>query len=163
MRPSRSGLIAVSACVAIGGAPPLAHAATAPQRPTDPFAQLGGESPKCHEDVGIIGRRNCRATGSVAHQYPVSNYGLDVHVDVGITHLGDAFLGALQSVGGLVWMGLVYALNGVLLLLEWGFSIALLGTAMRGVRRTLTTLHTSTLGQSLFLAALSVTALWGMW
>ncbi|MFL5844339.1 MAG: hypothetical protein ACJ762_06565 [Solirubrobacteraceae bacterium] len=157
-------LMVLAAATALAvSAPSAAVAATTSARSTDPFAELGGRSPSCDQDVGSAGRRNCSATGSIAHQYPVGNYGLDVHVDVGVTHLGDAFLGALQSVGGLVWMALVYALNGVLLLLEWGFSIDLLGTAMSGVRQTLSTLHTSVIGQSWFLAALSVTALWGMW
>lgn len=142
-----------------------APASAAPAQPSmgDPFAQLGGGSPSCKEDVGPTGKRNCAATGSVAQAYPISAYELDVHVDFGITHLGNAFLGALQNVAGLIWMGLVYLLRGVLLLLEWGFSIDLLGSAMSGVRRTLTTLHNDVIGQTWFLAAMSVTALWGMW
>ena len=45
-----------------------------------------------------------------------------------------------QSVASLVWLGLVYALKGVLLLLEWAFSLDLLNEAMRPVRRALRTL-----------------------
>lgn len=134
-----------------------------PDHASDPFAELGGGSPSCQENAGAVAQRNCDATGSIVHQYPVDNYGLDVHIDVGITHLGDAFLSALQSIGGLAWMALIYLLKGVLLLLEWGFSIDLLGTAMSGVRHTLNTLHTNVIGQPWFLAAISVAGLWGIW
>ena len=90
----------------------------------DPFTQLGGGSPTCKQDVGPLAKRYCAATGSITQGHPVGAYELDIHVDFGITHLGNAYLGALQNVAGLIWMGLVYAIKGVLLLLEWGFSIA---------------------------------------
>jgi hypothetical protein len=157
----RSVLLSVAAWALVAAAP--AHAASARPSTGDPLAQLGGESPSCKEDVGPVGKHNCAASGSVAQGYPISSYELDVHVDFGITHLGNAFLGALQNVAGLIWMGLVYLIKGVLLLLEWGFSIDLLGRAMSGVRHTLTTLHRDVIGQPWFLAALGVTALWGMW
>lgn len=134
-----------------------------PDHATDPFSELGGGSPSCQQDVGPTGRQNCAATGSIAHQHPIDHYGLDTHIDVGITNLGDAFLAALQSIGGLLWMALIYLLKGVLLLVEWGFSIDLLGTAMSGVRRTLNTLHHDVIGQPWFLAAISVAGLWGIW
>src|SRR4051794_11012351 len=143
-------------------APAVAWGSPAPAG-SDPLTALGGGSPSCKQDVGPVGRRNCQATGSVAYQHPIGNYGLDSHVSVGITHLSDAFLSALQSVAGLIWMGLVYLIKGVLLLLEWGFSIDLLNTAMSGVRHTLDLLHNQVLGQPWFLAALSVTALWAIW
>lgn len=162
-RPSSCRLCNVAAlaaaCLLIGA--PSAWAV--PDHASDPFAELGGGSPSCQEDVGDVARRNCDATGSIVHQHPIDNYGLDVHIDVGITHLGDAFLSALQSIGGLAWMALIYLLKGVLLLLEWGFSIDLLGTAMSGIRHTLNTLHTTVIGQPWFLAAISVAGLWGIW
>ena len=39
----------------------------------------------------------------------------------------ESFLGALQSIAALLWMALVYLVKGVLLLLEWAFSLDLLG------------------------------------
>jgi hypothetical protein len=158
----RSWTIIAAAVLALGVTPVGARAAPPPTG-GDALTELGGGSPSCRQDVGPVGRRNCRATGSVAYQHPIGNYGLDSHVSVGITHLGDAFLGALQSVAGLAWVGLVYLIKGVLLLLEWGFSIDLLDTAMSAVRRTLDVLHGRVLGQPWFLTALSVTAMWGIW
>ncbi|MGE3449202.1 MAG: hypothetical protein AB7H92_16675 [Microbacteriaceae bacterium] len=102
-------------------------------------------------------------TGSIAQRYPVEAYGIDNQIGFSITHLERSFLGALQSVAGLVWMALVFCVRGVLALLEWGFSIDLLGEAMSGVRGTLTTLHERVIGRPWFLAAISVTGLWGIW
>ena len=55
-------------------------------------------------------------------------------------------------------MALIYVVQGVLLLVEWAFSLDLLNKAMGGVRRTLVVLHDRVLGEPWFLAALSVTA-----
>jgi hypothetical protein len=70
---------------------------------------------------------------------------------------------ALQSVAVFAWLGLVYALKGTLLLLEWAFSLDLLNEAMREVREALGRLHHRVLGRPWFLAALSVAGLWGIW
>jgi hypothetical protein len=156
----RSAPVAFAVLALLATLPELASAQPAAR---DPFTDLGGGSPSCREDVGPVAQRNCAATGSVVQGHPISAYELDIYVDFGITKLGNAFLGALQNVGGLIWMALVYLIKGVLLLLEWAFSIDLLNSAMSGVRRTLTTLHRDVIGQPWFLAALSVTALWGMW
>jgi hypothetical protein len=153
-------LLAALAVVAVAASP--AVAALVPVT-SDPFTDLGGGSPVCHSDVGPTGQANCRATGSVEHRQPLDAFGLDVQVPFSISHLSNTFLGALQSVAGLLWMGLVYLIKGVLLLLEWAFSIDLLDTAMSAIQRTLSTLHDRVIGQPWFLAALSVTALWGIW
>jgi hypothetical protein len=152
---------ALAAALLLGAV--LVDAAHAASQAKDPLSDLGAGSPSCHEDVGAVARQNCSVTGSIAHRYPVSSYGIDTQIDFSVGNLGDSFLGALSSLAGLVWMGLVFVMKGVLLLFEWGFSIDLLGSAMSGMRRTLTTLHERVIGESWFLAALSVTALWGIW
>jgi len=129
----------------------------------EPLAALGARSPTCHDEIGARARRNCARTGSVAHAYPISSYGFDVQIGFSLTDLSDSFLGALQNIAALVWMALVYAIKGVLLLLEWAFSLDLLGSAMGDVRRTLDTLHRNVIGEPWFLVAISSTALWGIW
>jgi hypothetical protein len=129
----------------------------------DPLLDLGAKSPSCAANVGAQAKRNCAGSGSIAHPYPLNAYGFDVQIGFSLGHLDRSFLGALQSIGALIWMALVYVLKGVLLLLEWGFSIDLLGASMTEVRRTLATLHDHVIGQPWFLAALAVTALWGIW
>jgi len=129
----------------------------------EPLAALGARSPTCQDDVGARARRNCERTGSVAHAYPISSYGFDVQIGFSVTDLSDSFLGALQNIAALLWMALVYVIKGVLLLLEWAFSLDLLGSAMGDVRRTLDALHRNVIGEPWFLVAISATALWGIW
>ena len=129
----------------------------------DPLSALGAASPTCRSEVSARGRRNCRSSGAVEHRYPLSSYGFDVQVGFSITHMQDSFLGALQSIAALIWMALVYLVKGVMLLLEWAFSLDLLGATMSRVRATLNTLHTRVIGQPWFLAAISVVGLWGIW
>ena len=128
----------------------------------DPFRTLGAGSPFCKR-AGVRARAGCHISGSIAHPYPISNYGLDIQVQTGVTKVEDNLLAALQSVGALLWLGLVYALKGVLLLLEWAFSLDLLNEAMRPVRRALEALHRGVLGTPWFMTALAVAGLWGIW
>jgi len=128
----------------------------------DPFVSLGARSPFCRR-AGLRTRAGCRIAGSIAHTYPVSNYGLDVQIETRIDKVENNLFAAIQSVGALLWLGLVYALKGVLLLLEWAFSLDLLNEAMGSVRTTLEQLHQRVLGTPWFMAAIAIAGLWGIW
>ena len=143
-------------------APPLASPSDHPQGNPDPFAALGAASPFCRR-AALRNRPGCRIAGSIAHTYPVSNYGLDIQVETRIDKVENNLFAAIQAIGALIWLGLVYALKGVLLLLEWAFSLDLLSEAMPGLRRALQTLHRNVLGTPWFLAAITVAGLWGIW
>lgn len=143
--------------------PPAPQAPAPPSSYADPLSALGAASPSCRGDVTAAARRNCRATGAIEHRYPLSSYGFDVQVGFSVAHLQDSFLGALQNIAALIWMALVYVVKAVMLLLEWAFSLDLLGAGMSDAKRTLDVLHTRVIGQPWFLAALSATALWGIW
>ena len=129
----------------------------------DPFVSLGARSPVLPPRGACASRPGCRIAGSIAHTYPVSNYGLDVQIETRVDKVEDNLFAAIQSVGALVWLGLVYALKGVLLLLEWAFSLDLLNEAMGSVRSTLDQLHRRVLGTPWFLAAIAIAGLWGIW
>lgn len=144
-------------------APAAPSASTSKGDYADPLSALGAGSPGCRRPSGTQARASCTRSGSVAHAYPVSAYGFDVQVGFSVTNLGDSFLGALQSIAALIWMALVYLVKAVLLLLEWAFSLDLLGAAMTDVRETLDRLHRDVFGETWFIAALSVAALWGTW
>jgi hypothetical protein len=128
----------------------------------DPFVSLGARSPFCRRG-GLGSRPGCRIAGSIAHTYPASNYGLDIQIETRIDKVENNLFAAIQSVGALLWLGLVYALKGVLLLLEWAFSLDLLNEAMGSVRSALDQLHRRVLGTPWFLAAIAVAGLWGIW
>jgi hypothetical protein len=130
----------------------------------DPFGSLGARSPFCKRaGIGAGASGSCRVSGSIAHPYPLSSYGIDVRIGFSLTKVEQNLLGALQNVAALVWMGLVYLLKGVLLLLEWAFSLDLFGDALPGTSRALRTLHERVIGEPWFLAAISVAGLWGIW
>lgn len=130
----------------------------------DPFGTLGARSPFCKRAaIGVAASASCRLSGSIAHPYPLSSYGVDVRVGFSLTKVENNLLGALQNVAALVWMGLVYLLKGALLLLEWAFSLDLVGDALPGAKRALAILHERVLGEPWFLAAISVAGLWGIW
>jgi hypothetical protein len=129
----------------------------------DPARDLGANSPSCRYALGAQGRRNCRATGSAVHAHPLSSYGLDVRVGFSITDPGKSFLGALQSIGAGLWMAVLYAVKGVLLLLEWAFSLDLTNQGMPQASRSLEHLHESVFGDAWLVFGITVAGLWGMW
>ncbi|HEV2997620.1 MAG TPA: hypothetical protein VGX16_00820, partial [Solirubrobacteraceae bacterium] len=89
-------------------------------------------SPLCRVG-GLSGEqeRNCRTSGFVAAPAPTANYGLDVHIDTGL--LGVTVTTVLEDVVITpVWDGLVWAVHGVIVALEWCFTIDLLGSSTMG-------------------------------
>lgn len=145
-------------------------AATTPAAPpaiddsyADPSRELGATSPSCRYALDAVSRRSCRASGSVAQPHPLSSYGLDVRSGFSVTDPGKTFMSALQSLGAGLWMALLYGMKGVLLLLEWTFSLDLTNAGMPAARRTLADMHARVFGDSWLLLAISLTALWGIW
>jgi hypothetical protein len=146
----------------------IALALAAPARAADtafvdPSRSLGATSPTCREALDAMLRARCEASGSVAQQHPLSSYGLDVNVGFSVTDPSQTFEGALQSAGAAVWTGVLYAVRGTLLLLEWTFALDLTAEAMPEARAALARLHGSIFGDGWLLLAVSVAGLWGMW
>jgi hypothetical protein len=129
----------------------------------DPSRALGATSPSCRYQLDAVARRSCQASGSVASPHPLSAYGMDVRVGFSITDPGKSFLSALQSVAAAVWMGLLWLIKGVLLLLEWAFSLDLTRQGMPKIRETLARLQNQAFGDWWLLLAISIAGLWGMW
>jgi hypothetical protein len=129
----------------------------------DPFPGLGGESPSCKTATGQA-RVNCRESGSIAHRYPIGNYGFDIHIDTGFDAPSGSFFSAIQNVLLFCWLALLYLVKGVLLLLDWAFSLNLINDNMSDLRRGLTQVDELFGGNStFFLAAIACLGLWGIW
>jgi hypothetical protein len=64
--------------------------------------------------------------------------------------------------GAGIWMALLYLIKGVLLLLEWSFSLDLTNEAMPQVRTSLARLHQQAFGDWWLLLAISLAGLWGI-
>lgn len=130
---------------------------------SDPSRSLGATSPSCRYALPGTARASCRASGSVAQPHPLSSYGIDVRVGFSITDPGKSFLAALQMLGAALWMALLYVVKGVLLLLEWAFSLDLTNEGMPQVRRSLTRLHDQAFGDWWLLLGISLAGLWGIY
>jgi hypothetical protein len=160
--------------------PPSATPPTNPASP-DVFAALGARSPFCNYPGRLTpsAREACERSGSIAHQYPIAHYGLDIHVIAGqkLTELAitDVSMSVMQNLGGLIWIATVYLFKGVLMLLEWAFEIPLIAdcsgrgasggceSALPEVSVALRDLHENFLGTPWMLAAFAAAGLWGIW
>ena len=129
----------------------------------DPFPGLGGESPSCKTASGQT-RANCQQSGSIAHPYPIGNYAFDIHIDTGFDAPSGSFFSAIQNVLEFCWLGLLYLIKGVLLLLDWAFSLNLINDNMSDLRNGLARVDEMFGGNStFFLAAIACLGLWGIW
>lgn len=105
----------------------------------DPLVGNGLASPSCGTasllgGLSARGRENCAGSGFAAAPAPTGDYGLDVHIDTGFAGLTTG--GLLSAVQDLViqplWMALVWAVHALVVMLEWAFSLNLLGGALGG-------------------------------
>jgi hypothetical protein len=113
---------------------------SAPSSGGDPLVENGLGSPLCSHDAGALStasQRNCATSGFEASGAPTGNYGLDVHIDTGALGFTAATLEQDYLIGP-VWMGLVWMVHTLVVALEWGFTLDLLGgTTMDDLERSL--------------------------
>jgi hypothetical protein len=124
----------------------------------------GARSPWCDRpgrDAATQAR--CERSGSIARDYPLSSYGIDSFVEVGVTKPQNIVPAAIQSLLRVVWFTLLLAVNGVMLLQEWAFSIDLVSRSLDRLRVFLGHLNNDLLGESWLLLGVSVAAICGMW
>jgi hypothetical protein len=156
-------------------APPAPPADPAP--PAPPAPDPGGGDDEAGDLVGFDSavswwcpratdpeiKARCDRSDSIARDYPLSSYGIDSFFDAGVFDLHNVLPAAIHMVVRIVWFIALLAVNGVLLLQEWAFSIDLVGRALSGLTAALGQLHNTLLGESWLLLGISVTALWGIW
>ncbi len=105
----------------------------------DPLVSNGLGSPTCASSLAVgldaEARRNCETSGFLAAAAPTGNYGLDVHIDTGIVPVGGSEL--MTIVQDLfvtpVWMGFVWLIHTLVVMLEWCFGLDLLEGARGGL------------------------------
>jgi len=102
----------------------------------DPLVGNGLSSPFCRGTLGAAGLSptsagNCETSGFIAAPAPTGNYGLDVHIDTGVLGLSEG--GLLSVVQDVViaplWMGLVWGVHALVVMLEWAFAIDLFNSS----------------------------------
>jgi hypothetical protein len=106
----------------------------------DPLVANGLGSPSCTSSIRAElpagSRRDCETSGFLAAAAPTDNYGLDVHIDTGVLPLsGGGLLSTVQSL--LItpeWLGLVWLVHAVVVMLEWCFAVDVIRAGSDGVR-----------------------------
>lgn len=114
---------------------------SAPSSSGDPLVSNGLGSPSCTSgtatvELSLRGERDCQLSGFQATGAPTSNYAFDVHIETGFLGLGSgAVSSAVQNLLVTpVWMGLVWVVHGLIVALEWCYTIDLLeSSAMSGI------------------------------
>jgi hypothetical protein len=109
-------------------------------------------SPSCRRgaagELSSTEEHNCETSGFVAAGSPTGNYGIDVHIDAGVLNsISDWISSAIQDiVVSSIWMGLVWSVHALVVMLEWCFTIDLLpseaagslGAGLRGTEASFT-------------------------
>ncbi|HMJ94431.1 MAG TPA: hypothetical protein VK486_01170 [Thermoleophilaceae bacterium] len=141
------------------GAPPEDETSRGGDTSGDIF---GADSPWCERPgLDAAARATCDRSGSISREYPLSSYGIDSFIDLRQPY--NLLPAAIQNTCRTIWYVVLFALNGVLLLQEWAFSLDLIGQALQRLRATLSKLHDDVLGDSWLVLAFSIIALFGMW
>jgi len=89
-------------------------------------------------ELSASSQSNCRASGFEAAPVPTSNYAFDVHIDTGVAKLTNDADATVQNMLQLAWTVLVAAVHGLIVMIEWCYTIDLIdSSAMSGVARGL--------------------------
>jgi hypothetical protein len=116
--------------------------ASAPPSGGDSLAGNGLNSPLCRDsaeaDLSGAATRNCRMSGFEAARAPIGDYAFDVHINTGATKWGNDEAALVQNLIQFEWTMLVAVVRGVIVMLDWCFTIDLLNSpAMGGLARGL--------------------------
>lgn len=136
---------------------PAALAAAAPA--PDWLETFTGASPLCAQQLNGSAAANCHATARVETPFPVDHYQFDTHISTGLTHWQNDVAALIQWLASLCWTVTLTALEIVLAVLQWAFSLDILHAALAPLRETLTRLHDDVLGPPWQLIAIGILAL----
>ena len=110
----------------------------------DQLVENGLVSPLCDDDKGLalssVAQSNCQTSGFVAAPAPTNNYDLDVNIDTGTLGIGNGqLLSVIQDVFiAPVWEGLVWLVHALVVMLQWCYTLELLGGSLTsGLRSSL--------------------------
>ncbi len=108
----------------------------------DPLVDNGLGSPLCgggtRAELSPAGESNCRSSDFEAARAPTGNYAFDVNINTGVTDWGNDLSASVQNAAQWGWMLLVAIVHGVIVMLEWCYTVDLLkSSAMREVTKAL--------------------------
>lgn len=144
---SRAGVMRAPSGPPLAGPVAVASGASAGEEPaqgaapgaSDPLVSNGLGSPLCRGVLGpgemsALSAGHCETSGFVAAPAPTGDYGLDVHIDTGFLGLSQGTVAAAVQdiVVAPIWMGVVWAVHALVVMLEWAFTIDLIDSAAAG-------------------------------
>ena len=110
----------------------------------DQLVDNGLSSPLCETarafTLSSAAQSNCRTSGFVGAPAPTNNYDLDVNIDAGTLGIGNGqLLSVIQDVFiAPIWEGLVWLVHALVVMLQWCYTLELLGGSMTsGLRSSL--------------------------
>ena len=80
-------------------------------------------APGARAALGAAEQRACARTGSPLSGAPTTHYAYDIEWNPSITHPADVAVKALYSLLDMLWLALLFAVRGVLTLLDWAFTL----------------------------------------
>ncbi|HEY7891108.1 MAG TPA: hypothetical protein VIC05_02760 [Solirubrobacteraceae bacterium] len=88
----------------------------------------GGGSPLCRSRgvLSLTQLRNCETADFVAAPDPTGNYAFDVNINTGVSNWGNDIAATIQNFLQFAWISLVALVHGLLLMLEWCYSLDIL-------------------------------------
>ena len=108
----------------------------------DSLVSNGLGSPLCGKSTRVelssAGQSNCRSSDFEAAPAPTGDYAFDVHIDTGVSDWGNDLSASVQNAAQWGWMLLVAVVHGVIVMLEWCYTVDLLeSSAMQKVTKAL--------------------------
>jgi hypothetical protein len=110
----------------------------------DQLVENGLSSPLCDgakaSELSYTAQSNCQTSGFVGAPAPTNNYDLDVNIGTGTLGIGNGqLLSVIQDVFiAPVWEGLVWLVHALVVMLQWCYTLELLGGSMTsGLRSSL--------------------------
>jgi hypothetical protein len=107
-----------------------------------------------------------QAGGGLVDRYPLSAYGLDYHVDVGVTEPEGVPPMIAQWAAAQLWSVTSFLVKTVIDLFTWAFSLDLLSGAdgaLAPIAQAISSLYENVIGQAWMVAAILIAGLWGIW
>jgi hypothetical protein len=102
----------------------------------DPLVDNGLGSPLCgkraRSELSLAGEHNCRSSDFEAAQAPTGDYAFDVHINTGVSDWGNDLSASVQNAAQWGWILLVAIVHGVIVMLEWSYTVDLLNSSAMG-------------------------------
>ena len=146
-----------------GGLTPEAEAsASASPSGGDSLVSNGLGSPLCGKstrgELSPANASNCRSSDFEAAPAPTGDYAFDVHINTGVSDWGNDLSASVQNAAQWGWMLLVAIVHGVIVMLEWCYTVDLLkssamGEITKGLSETQATFTRPWLALALMVAA----------